>query len=277
MILSHADYRQYLKAELVTRIERNGSYSSSAMAKQLGLAASSFHEILKGTKNLSPARAIGIASRLGLEGVEAEYFCQLVQLGGAQAARSPELKAAILMRLRALNPRHDIRDLSVDHFKMIAEWYHLPILALTQVSGFKLTPESAAQALGIHPAEAEAALTRMLALEILERAPEGEVRAVGERWLARSPIPNSALRRYHRQMLTKAIESLESQTPQEKFVGSETFGLDPEQLPEAVRITERYFDEMLALGERAKRRRKVYHLGAQLFDLTRNLKAKGSK
>ncbi|MGZ3709759.1 MAG: DUF4423 domain-containing protein, partial [Bdellovibrionota bacterium] len=54
----------------------------------------------------------------------------------------------------------------------------------------------------------------------------------------------------------------------EKFIGSETFGIDPEQLDEAKNAIDRFLTEMAGLSARAKRRTEVYHLGTQFFRLT---------
>jgi hypothetical protein len=66
-----------------------------------------------------------------------------------------------------------VHDLSLEVFRTLSDWYHLPILELTNVSSFELTPVSAAKALGISTAEAEAAIERLLRLELLEASSDG--------------------------------------------------------------------------------------------------------
>lgn len=266
MIFEHTQYRSYLKAALADRVVKNPSYSLRAFAKALEMAPSMLSEVLKGTKNLSQERALLIARKLGLTSSETEYFSLLIQF---ESARNPELKATIQARMNQANPKRETHDLSIDAFKMISDWYHLPILELSRLDGFTLTPESVSERLGITKLEADVAIERLERLELLVRDPQGRLVKDRDFWVVNARIPNQALRHYHRQMLEKAIESLETQTPQEKFVGSETFGIDPGQLPEANKIIDRFLTEMSELSARSKKRSEVYHLGTQFFRLTK--------
>lgn len=268
MIFEHESYRTYLKGVLVERIARNRAYSLRAMARQLSLAPSSLSEVLKGKINLSPETAWTTATRLGLDEKGREYFCLMVQL---ESAKSVELRAEIEGKLRQLNPQVSRYDVEVDIFKMISDWYHVPILMMTDLAeGFE--PGSyaawAARKLGISQPEAEAAIDRLVRLELLKRDDAGHLRRTKENLVARSGVPNEGLRRFHRQMLHKATESLETQTPQEKFVGSQTFAIDVTELRKFERRLDQVLTEMSQLARKGKKKTHVYHLGIQLFNLT---------
>ena len=267
MIYEHASYRTYLRATLAERIAKNPAYSLRAMARQLTLSPSFLSEILAGDNNLSSARALSLGRGLGLAGPELEYFQLQVQLEGTQ---DPELKSSLLERQKVLNPTRQPQDLSVDVFKAIADWYHVPILEMANLERFDFTPAGISQALGIKQVEAQAAVERLLRLELLFQDSAGKISKAKEQWLISSKIPNEALRKYHRQMLGKAIDSLETQTPKEKFIGSETFPFDATQLQQARGVIEECFSKLVKLAATGKKRKKIYHLGIQFFDLTLN-------
>jgi uncharacterized protein (TIGR02147 family) len=187
------------------------------------------------------------------------------------SARDQELRDSILRRMRALNPAREIRDLSVDLFKLIADWYHFAIRELTQLDGQELDPPAIARALGISPLEAEVALERLVRLELIEPDPArpGRYRKTLDHVLASSQLPNEALRTFNRQMLAKATDALETQSPQEKLCGSETFAISSHQLPEARAIMEEFFGRMVRLTGTPLPRDRVYHLNVQFFNLTR--------
>jgi uncharacterized protein (TIGR02147 family) len=268
-IFEHSNYRTFLRANLVARIQRNSNYSLRAFAQQLGITSSYLSEILNEKKNLSSESALKISSRLGLKGDESEYFRLLVQLG---STRDPELKAVILARAKAINPNPVRHDLSVDYFKMIADWFHLPIRQLASIEGFDFNSKNIASRLGISRHEAEEAIERLVRLELIEKDASGRYRKTDNNMLVKSPVPNNGLRKFHRQMLNKAIEALETQTPAEKFIGSETLAFDPAQLKQAETILEECFSRLVELTEAGKSKSQVYHLGIQFFNLTQERK-----
>lgn len=267
MILEHTDYREFLKSELVRRRTKNASYSMRAFACQVGLTQSALSQVLSGKKNLSNESATRIARQIGLAENEAEYFRTLVELAKAQ---NPDLKKILSAKAQVLNPQRDVRELSVEYFSMIADWYHLAIKNMLDLDGLEFSPVNISTRLGISKLEAEAAIERLIRLNAIEVDPEkpGTYRRVDRSTVVRSESKNEALRRFHKQMLEKAIESVESQTPQEKWIGSETFPFSEAALPEANQIIENFMTAITDLSDRTPKHDHVYHLGVQLFKLT---------
>lgn len=259
-------YRDILKIELAERISGNPAYSLRAMAKQAGISPSLLSDVLKGKKGLSSPRAFEVGQALQFDGSKLEYFVTLVQI---EETKSEARKYELANKLQLLNTKRQTQDLSLDIFRMIYDWYHVAILELALTSNFQLTEKSAAEKLQITAIEAEAAIERLLRLELLKKTPSGKLERVENHLVASSKIPNTALRNFHSQMLKKASESLSSQTSQEKLIGSETIAFDKKYLKEANTILERCFQEIVALANSKKTKRDVYHLGIQLFRITK--------
>jgi uncharacterized protein (TIGR02147 family) len=268
MLLEHKEYRGYLKWVLADRIARNPSYSLRAFARQLGVHHSLLVQLFQNKKRLSVDRAHLIAHRLELHGKEYEYFCLLVEV---ENAKGIEQKAILLNRLQEISPRSEARDLGVEHFQMISEWYHLPILQMAGLAEFDFTPVIIAKRLGVSKIEAELAIERLERLELIEKDEAGKYRKTESRLLTTSAVPQDALRKFHKQMLLKAIDALGEQTPQEKWTGSETFAFDTRLLPEANQIIEQFFDRMVQLSYKGENRDHVYHLGTSFFRITQKL------
>ncbi len=262
------NYRDLLKIELADRIAANPSYSLRAMAKKIGISPSMLSALLAGKKKISVERAFEIGKKLKFDKKKNAYFVGLVQL---DRAKSPEQKVELLEQLNLQIPQAQTFALHLDHFRMIADWYHLPILEMTQLDHSVLTPSSAATALGISKAEAEAAIDRLLRLDLLEKNRQGQLKKSKSLLRASSDVPNAALRRFHEQMFVKAQQSLHQQSPQEKFVGSETFAFDEKQLKQAEEIFEDCFSRMISLAGSKKSKKQVYHLGIQFFRLTKDI------
>ncbi|MGE0615628.1 MAG: TIGR02147 family protein, partial [Bacteriovoracia bacterium] len=245
MVLNHSNYRDYLKTVLAERIMENPAYSLRAFARWLGVAPSLLSDVANGNKNFSQSTAARVARKLGLNPSETEYFCLLVQ---QEKAKNPEARAVVASRLSTLNPHRETQDLSVDTFRAIADWYHIPILAMTELPDFDFQARDVAKRLGISNAEADAAISRLIRLELIERDAGGKYRRVHFNPIFKTQAAHQGLRHFHRQMLERAISSLDGQTSQEKYIGSETFVMDEASLREAGILIEECVTKVAALA-----------------------------
>jgi uncharacterized protein (TIGR02147 family) len=260
-------YRQLLKSELDQRIENNPSYSLRAMASQLKISSGMLSSILNGKRNLSAKRAIELAKILKFNKRKTDYFVALVQY---DSVKSAEARAELLESIYHLAPKTKAYDLDLDVFNMIADWHHIPIMEMTRTNLPSLTAEIITKHLDISLAQAKEALERLFRLGLIKADDSGRVRASRSQTVADAP-KSEALRHFHRQMITKAIESLETQTPKEKFVGSETFAFDDQDLEKAKEIMEECFSKIVRLASVGKDKKHVYHLGIQMFRVTKEL------
>lgn len=266
MIYNYNDYRNFLRDTLVEKISKNPNYSLRAMAQNLEVSPSTLSEVLKGKRNLSAERAFTIAGKLGLMAKEHEYFCLLVQSANAS---SPEVRESIQKRMEKLNPRKEVvQNLTVDLFRTIADWHHSAILHLSELQDFQFKDSTIAQRLGISRLEADAAIERLLRLGLLTQDAKGRFSPTTE-YLVEAKVPNESLQRFHKQMLEKAIESLQGQTPKEKIIRTETIAIDPKLLPEADELVEEFVGKMTQLFRKSRKKTTVYHLGIQFFNLLR--------
>ncbi len=265
MIYEFKNYREYLRAELVDTIKRNPNYSLRAFAKKLGLAPSTLSEVLKGKKNISREMSFKLSKSLRMDSNETEYFELLVDL---ETLVSEDRRMETLDRINRLRPSGAVKDLSVDLFKLISDWYHLPILEMTQLRDFKFSPPNISKALGITAIEAEAALERLIRLELLELSESGKYKKTSESLSISSQVSSKALQNFHKQMLEKAITSLSEQSTKEKIVGSETFAFDAKRLPDANEIIESFYKKMVRLADQCEKSKDIYHLTVQFFRLT---------
>src|SRR5690349_9921621 len=121
-VYDFTNYREYLRDELAKRLASNPQYSLRAMAKSLGIGSSTLSEVLSGRTNISVSNARKIGGHLKLKSKEINYFCDLVQYS---SEKDSEAKEQIIERLRQSHPqKRKVTDLSLEHFKQMAEWYH---------------------------------------------------------------------------------------------------------------------------------------------------------
>ena len=269
MLNGQLNYRGYLKSALAKQTEKNPAYSMGALARATGLSRSFLSEVLRGKKNLSPEAGARITQKLGLSPSEAEFFSLLIQL---ETARDPSFRESLLEKIRALQPASQIHDLSLDAFRVIADWYHMAILQLTFVEGFKLSSRTISRRLGITIAEAEVAMDRLLRLELLEKKSDGSFRCVKDRFLAHSRVPDGAIARFHKQVLTRLSDAIGEQPPNKRKSRTEIMPIHESVVDQVEAILDRAHEEIIAVTSKSKPQGKVYALTTHFFDLTHERK-----
>jgi uncharacterized protein (TIGR02147 family) len=270
MFKNEPSYRTLLRDELADRCRRNPAYSMRAFAMQAGLQVSHLSGVLSGSKNISRERSLTVAKNLGLTPEKSEKFYLLVEL---ENARSPELKQAIESRLTQQTGQTAVQELSLEIFKLVSHWYHIPILEMTNLEEFEFSAEAVSRELKISVIEAEAAIDRLIRLQLLQC--DGKTyRKTHQNSVFKSGVPNDALKQFHRQMLEKASAALFEQAPSSRYVGSQTFAMDSGDLEKASALIERFRRELVELVDQGKHKDQTFHFGVQLFSLTPQLEKK---
>lgn len=265
MIQQHADYRSYLKSVLADKISDNPSYSLRSFAKQSGLAAGFLSEVLAGKKRLSTESTLKIATALALDSKETDFFRTLVELDVVKSART---KLLLTQKLESIFPRRRTASLDLDTFRAISDWKHLAAVELANVDGVQLNAETISQRLQTSRLEARAMLDRLARMKLIVEGPRGYFKKADCDPVVHSEAPNDALRNFHRQTLAKAAEALTTQSNKEKFVGSETMAFDPDDLEKVNQVLEECFTKVLKIANASRKRKHVYHLGINFFNLT---------
>ncbi len=256
------DYRQILKTKLSERCGKNSNYSLRAFARDLGISAQRLSHILSGRHGLSTEAAAEIALKLGMSDQESTIFCMLVQ---KNHARSKILKDNAEEKLKEI--KESYKDLNLDHFKIISDWYHFAIMELTQVENFKNNPRWIARSLGIKEMEVKIAIERLLRLELLEFDKEKNLKITGQFFADPKGTPSEALRIFHRQLMKKAIDSLDLQSLIEREMSSTILAINIEDLPQAKKDLKEFRETFDKRYSKATKKNKVYCLGMQLFNL----------
>lgn len=267
MLFECKEYRTFLKSTLAEKSSQRAGYSLRSFAEKLSVSSSFLSEVLNSKKSLSVELAFKIALKLGLTDLETQYFCLLVQL---EQEQDPSFREEILNRLTALNPKRKSFDMSLDLFKAISEWYHAAILELTYLAGFKMNALNISKKLGISKNEAEVALERLLRLEMIEKQGANSYRKVHDYVFSASNVPTKAFRDYHTELLKKAVESLQSQAPNERVSASDVFAIDSKFIKDIDRLSLEFSSAVLKLAEKSKVYDSVYALSVHCFKLTEN-------
>lgn len=274
------DYRQWLKREMERRCTKNARYSLRAFARDLELSPSHLSGVFTGRYGLSRQSATKIATRIGLNRSEKELFVESVE---SQHARSGFARKRATQRLRVLRSgqaqgQTKVRELRLDLFQLISDWFHFAILELTYLKSFRASIPWIARSLGISSLQARASLDRLFRLGLLKKEPG--------RWIPSEAntvtgfdIPSKAVRTFHSQILEKAQFALHCQGVEERDFRSTILAIRKDRLEEAKKALEKLHREFGAvISENApdlQRKNEVYCLSTQFFSLTEGRASSG--
>ena len=260
MIFEVETAQELLMEEFNRRVRLNSRYSLRAYATFLGVSSGALSEIMKGQRPLSLKYAIKIAKALGLNTVESRKFISLVQ--NAKIENNSEL----IQSAKVIDPSHR-KSLKEDVFTLLSEWQNFALLNLIDCEGFVWSSRYISQRLGLTVLEAEKSMRLLIRMGLVVRR-SGKVTGVKDYILSPDGISSQAIRKYHKQILEKAIESIEFQNLHERELSGVGFAVDVNLLPQIKKEISAFQDQLLSKYSKGKRK-EVYFLEMILFKLTK--------
>lgn len=251
---SPENFRLYLQQVLVQRCRTNSRYSLRSFARSLQISPSSISRILKGERNVSIDLRKRLGLRLGLGLTEIERFAED---SGVASVRGEVVKTATY------------KQLALDAFSVISDWYHFAILELIELESFRQDPRWIARALGITVGEVNAAIERLERLQILKTESSGKwINVSGSHTNINSEIKAEAHRKLQRQVLEMAIRALDEVPLERRNQTAMTMAIHTKRLPEAIKRITKFRRELCAFLQQDQSRDQVYQLGISLYPLT---------
>ena len=256
------NYRTILREELEARCERNPRYSLRSFARDLGVGPARLSDVLNGRYGLSREAALLMGTRLGWSDSESSQFCDLVESEHARARKS-----RTIAKKRVDAHQQNYSQLTADAFQVVSDWYHYAILELASVVDFQSDPKWIAARLGISEHIVISAIERLKRLELLEVV-RGKLRATDAVTASPDGIPSEAIKKFHRQILEKALSAIHLQTVDERDFSSMVLSIDKAQLPRAKKEIKKFRRHFDSLFLKTKKKDEVYCLGIQFFRLS---------
>ncbi len=247
--------QDWLLAEFEARRARNHRYSLRALAMLLKIPPGRLSEILSGKRQVTPQTAEKIAVALAYSPRrKAQFQCCVYSALNMRAVTSATLAPP------------PYKQLSVDQFRVVADWYHFAILSLMEISGFEPDASFIARRLGISRMQASAAVKRLVRVGLIEDR-DGKWISTGKNIETSTDIQSSALRRAHHQILEQAVAAIESVPLEKRDVTSICMAIDSKKLPEAKKLIRDFRKRMAAFLENSEAD-EVYNLNVQLLPVT---------
>lgn len=248
--------------ELEKRKARNKLYSLRAFARDLGVRSSRLSEIFNGKAGLSPDKASKYAKNLNLSKEDTDLFLDLVE---SVHARSKVAKEMAKERLRAR--REIYNTLDEDKFCLISDWYHFGIMEYIVLENSVHSYEGVAKHLGITLEEATEAIQRLLKLKLIEKINNRYVLSKTHNETT-NDVPSFALKNYNKQLLQKAINSIDERPIDERDNTAAIFTFNKKDIDEVKHKIREFRRQIMQEYEVKADRNSVYCLSVQFFELT---------
>jgi len=263
--LGYLDYRAWLRDLYEDRRRTDAFFSYRYMAGKVGTSHSFLIRVLQGHKHLAEETVDRFVDFLLLNDRQAEYFRILVRFGrtSSESERHACLERLLMLQGIRMTPL----DLgAIDYFN---GWIPAALRSL-----LPLHPKATAKQLAeeLVPSTTEQVvkntLHRLLAM--------GMIRQEEGRWVVTDyfvepgdGIGKLAIRNHQREILRLASEALERHPPEDRYVASATFSIDPDDLDEARARMKSLRDSLLRLSESARSPGIVMNLALALHPVTK--------
>jgi uncharacterized protein (TIGR02147 family) len=270
MLANDSFFRKVLQEEWIKRREKNSNYSLRRYARFLGVPAASLSLIINGRSCPSLKNATKMSAALSLApDLQNKFFSSVAK---AQMGRGLKRISRKIREISSMIENETSQDLSLDVFRTISDWYHYAILMIAKTEGFKPDPKWIASQLGMSAADVVLAIDRLKKVGLLEITKKGQWEIQENFTLADKHITTRALKSHQRQILEKALNSLEEDPLELRSMTSHTMAIDPEKIPKAKLLIAKFTKDLEKLLE-GGRRKQVYQLGLALFPLQKERKS----
>lgn len=268
-VYDYLDFRAYLRAYYEAKKAADRGFSFRVFSRLAGVKASNHLKlVMDGKRGLPEATAHRYARAIGLEGDEAEYFCDLARFN---QATSPGERSALYRRLTGFRGYRNVQRLELEHAAYHANWYIPAIRELALHPDFVDDPGWIARQLEpqISRAEARRALTTLLSLGLLQRQDDGRI-TQGEPVAATAPETVGVhVANYHRAMLQLAAESIDRFESKEREISSLTMCVGQDDVARLKKRIQQFEDELISMVAEVEEGDRVVQLNFQLFPLSR--------
>ncbi|MCX6126783.1 MAG: TIGR02147 family protein [Proteobacteria bacterium] len=247
-ITSQEPLREALLTEWSRIRQINPAFSLRSFAKRIGLQAPALSQIINGKRRVSLKLARRLLDRLDAPPLETQrVFKRLVD----QASKNSTYQT-----------------IDMDHYHLLADWFHFSILSLVETNDFNADPVWIADRLKISKTSARTALTRLKKLGFLAESTSGKLSLCQPKFATSDNVSNLAVKKSHSQSLDLAKLSLYEDDLALRDITTMNLAIDIRKIPQA-KIAIREFREKIANLLETNDRTEVYQLCVQLFPVSK--------
>lgn len=269
-VFEYLDYRAFLRAHYAAEKARRPAFSHRFFSRLAGLKSPNFLKlVMDGERNLGPETVPKFVHAIGLTGEAATFFADLVTFNQAETVAE---KNRAFERISASRRFRSAKRIEGDLFRYLSHWYYPAIRELAARPDFREDPKWIGAQLRpkISPQDAQGAINLLLSLGLLVRDEKTGTIVRGEPTLTtdHQVVRSLAVTNFHRQMLERASDSIETVRSHRRDLAALTVCVSPETAAVVKERIHRFREEITQICDADPNGSVVYQLNVQWFPLS---------
>lgn len=270
-IYAYTDYRRFLE-DRVELLKSAGLYRVRAFARSVGFASPNYLKmVISGHRNLGSRFIMPMARTLNLSPVETQFFRSLVYFTDS---KDMDLKDESFRKMTEFKGFREAFPFTLEQYQVFQDWRNIAILEGLSTNWAKAKLSELAQDLNLTVDEFKEKIALLASLNLIVRDPEtGHWKRSSEAITTGDVVNDLNVRNFHREMIKRGLDSVDTLSLKERALGSLTLSLseaDYQRLNKMVdeftlKITSEFTNVSAASG--------VYQLNFQFFPLLRQKKS----
>ncbi len=259
-------YRDILREVYESKKKRNPSYSLVAYSRDAGFKSYHMSDILASRYNLSIKRAHDVAKNLKFNDILSAEFINLVII---EHSKNPEHVKEARERLASTHekPIHLIND---DDFSPLSEWYYMALIELFRnKDNYNLSIPQISDRLSIPEEIIVKAIEQLCSSQILQKTEDGLGLITKMDFVAvrTSKVGSTVIRKYHKQILTKAFEAIDTFSTQNRYLQSFNVTMDDQDYQSLCNDVADFIKNRIAQIQQIEPKGSVHAISFQVFPL----------
>jgi uncharacterized protein (TIGR02147 family) len=266
-VLHYSNYRTFLADYYEFKKSESPIFSHRYFAKKAGITSPNYLKlVMDGQRNLTKKSLVKFAAALGLKGLRAEFFENLVFFNQAMVISERNLYYGNILRTRA---KAGLRKLDEAQFQLFSDWRHIAVRELAAVKGFRPDAHWVAKKLGkaVTEREAEESLNLLAMLGLLKKTANGFAQS-DVNITTSDEVRSLLVKNYHHQMIRMAGTALDFLPAGKRDVSSITIPIHVRDFPRLKEQIQLMRKEILNLAAEPGTGEEVVQVNIQLFPLT---------
>jgi uncharacterized protein (TIGR02147 family) len=266
-VLHYSNYRTYLADYYEYKKAESPIFSHRFFAKKAGIPSPNYLKlVMDGKRNLTKKSLVKFSVALGLKGLRAEFFENLVFFNQSDALAERNVYYGNILRTRA---KAGLRKLDEAQFELFSDWRHIAVRELASIKGFRPDAGWVSKRMGkvITEKEAEESLGLLASLGLIKKTANGYMQSDANITTS-DEVRSLLVKNYHHQMIGMAAKALDALPAARRDISSITIPIhakDFVRLKEQIQLMRK---ELLNLAAAPGSGEDVVQVNIQLFPLT---------
>jgi len=265
-VKEYFEYRDYLRDFYREKKRCNSFYSLRYMGGKVSVDPSHLVKIFQKQRHIGNALIDVFIRHCELNGVEADYFANLVRFNKAKSDRDSKMYYERLLSMRGAGAR----SLEKSQYEFYKKWYYSAILTMLDYYPFSDDYQALAARLSppITAAMAKKAITLLGKLDLIRKGENGVWQLTHKIITTGDHSRSILVKAFQEETMRLAIESLHNHPPERRNISTLTITIAESRFDELGEVIAQFRENLLQLARDEERPDKVYQLNIQFFPLT---------